>query len=90
MALEHVYGWWSFDADRQALVRNDGVALVFDGFADELERTPFVRWMRFRLNSPRGSFPLLVERRDLPARFSSPLVWRADMRRSFAAVGTSP
>jgi hypothetical protein len=90
MALEHVYGWWSFDREAQALVREDGVAVVFEGFADELGRTPFVRWMRFRLKAPRGSLPLLVERRDYPARFSSPLVWRADMRRSFEAIEAYP
>ena len=90
MALEHVYGWWSFDREAQALVREDGVAVVFEGFADELGRTPFVRWMRFRLKAPRGSLPLLVERRDYPARFSSPLVWHADMRRTFEAIGQMP
>jgi hypothetical protein len=90
MALEHVYGWWSFDRQAQALVREDGVTLAFEGFADDIGRTPFIRWMHFRVDAPGGTFPLLVERRDLPGRFSSPLVWRADMRRSFEAIGQMP
>jgi hypothetical protein len=67
--LTKVFGWWRYDAAARALVQSaTGARFFFEGWSDgdpalRTARSVNRRWIRFRIEAPEGSYPLLVESR---------------------------